>query len=250
MEPKAVAELYSLPLSLTEKVMKAIGDGQVLFLGVSGKIGAGKDTVAPLVAEGLGFTNASHLSFAKPLREEMNVVIEIVKKSSSVEEASKRVADQLEANNVQVAIEALYDEVKSGAVTNSYQRTPGTRTALQWWGTEVRRAQDENYWVKKAVRMAFDSMAEGGSIYVTDARFPNEADAITNVGGFLLRLVVSEEEQARRIINRDGDAPKKEALNHLSETALDDYSFDHLIDTDSMGLEGVVESAISMGRKQ
>lgn len=51
------------------------------------------------------------------------------------------------------------------------------RTLLQWWGTEYRRNQDEDYWVKQLVYTVGCEMPEFA--LVTDFRFPNEAKALT-----------------------------------------------------------------------
>jgi hypothetical protein len=53
---------------------------------------------------------------------------------------------------------------------------------------------------------------------ITDMRFPNEALAVKGRGGITIR------------INKQGVGP---ARNHISETALDDYDFDYVINNDS-----------------
>ena len=58
------------------------------------------------------------------------------------------------------------------------------RPFLQWWGTEFRRAEDPDYWVRH--------MPEPSRLHlnvVTDVRFQNEADWVTERGGLLVRIV-------------------------------------------------------------
>jgi hypothetical protein len=70
----------------------------------------------------------------------------------------------------------------------------------------------ENVWVNAL----FADYNENSRWIITDVRFPNEAEAIKKHGGIVIR------------INRDVDTN-----NHLSETALDDYEFDYVIDNNS-----------------
>jgi hypothetical protein len=60
------------------------------------------------------------------------------------------------------------------------------RTLLQWWGTDFRRAQDPDYWVK-ALFKTFDKLQPDIAL-VTDVRFPNEAAAIKAAGGYLVKV--------------------------------------------------------------
>ena len=54
---------------------------------------------------------------------------------------------------------------------------------------------------------------------ITDVRFPNEYDAIKSKGGIIIRVNRNESEI---ITNK-----------HVSETALDDYNFDYVINNNS-----------------
>ncbi len=79
------------------------------------------------------------------------------------------------------------------------------RTLLQWWGTEYRRKEDDNYWVK---RLAEQIELEKPQIaLITDMRFPNEMLFVKQYG-----------ETVR--VDRDGLPPS----THASETALADTS--------------------------
>lgn len=116
-------------------------------------------------------------------------------------------------------------------------KTPHLRRALQIWGTNVRRAQNANYWVDRTEEKIVKLLSCGVSVFVDDVRFPNEANLILERGGTLVRLDVSEEILSRRQRSRDsraarakgvsGDALKKAVRPtgtfHSSETALDEY---------------------------
>lgn len=238
-----IIEIYDIEKSVAEKALDNIQDKSVLFLSVSGKIGAGKDTVAPKVLERLGYEDATHQSFASPLRHEVNQVIEIIHSSNTLAEAMTEVGEKLKTKLHRAVVEELYEDVQSGIVTSSYQRTPSTRFALQQWGTQIRRAEDNNYWVKKAVPASLEVLASGYSVYITDSRFPNEADSIVSVGGSLVRLFVDKKSQRERIFSRDGIIPTDESLSHDSETAMDDYQFEITVDTVALNTEETINDA-------
>lgn len=91
------------------------------------------------------------------------------------------------------------------------------RQLLQKFGTEVGRSISPNLWVDCFINNYKTELEEGltKNWIVTDVRFENEANAIRENGGILIR------------INRNT------GLNdtHISETALDDYKdFDLVID--------------------
>jgi hypothetical protein len=87
----------------------------------------------------------------------------------------------------------------------------GIRGLMQRMGTEVGREMfGEDFWVN----LAMNRIPDGSKIVVADVRFKNEADAIKAAGGQVWRIV------------RDGVGP---ANDHISEIALDDYSFDAIV---------------------
>lgn len=86
------------------------------------------------------------------------------------------------------------------------------REFLQYFGTEVGRSIDKNLWIK-ALMYSYGRDKESHWI-IPDVRFPNEADAIRNVGGVLWK------------IEREGSG----AGNHISEKLIDDIMVDIIIE--------------------
>ncbi len=54
------------------------------------------------------------------------------------------------------------------------------RLLLQWWGTEFRRATDQNYWVNKVAQRIAEDKPE--IALITDVRFMNEVNFVRKYG--------------------------------------------------------------------
>lgn len=96
---------------------------------------------------------------------------------------------------------------------------PEVRALLQRAGTEAgRKVLGSNVWVDALFRGAADAPA----LVLTDVRFPNEAQAVADRGGVMIR------------IERPGVGPARDRMGrvHTSETALDDWNFDHTLVND------------------
>lgn len=99
------------------------------------------------------------------------------------------------------------------------------RKLQQWWGTDYRRQENEDYWVERTRERALVMYGETGRVPVfTDVRFPNEADMIRDHDGAIARIWAPI--SIRR--NRLGMEPPE----HESETAMDDYEVDVMVRSD------------------
>ena len=85
------------------------------------------------------------------------------------------------------------------------------REFMQFFGTDVMRKMYEPIWVNACIKKI--QQEQSGLAIIADVRFPNEAKAIEQAGGKVVRLT--------REIYED---------NHSSEVALDDYPFTDYID--------------------
>ncbi len=111
-------------------------------------------------------------------------------------------------------------------------KSPKIRRFLQILGTDVMRAYDDDVWVRHAMAEV-DRAVDLGREHVvfTDVRFPNEAEAIIERGGIIIRCDVSEWQRLARLAALYGDATP---AAHISETALDGFQPQTVIRTDTV----------------
>jgi len=111
------------------------------------------------------------------------------------------------------------------------------RRLLQFWGTELRRADDPEYWVKRGIALAEKIGAEEPRCLVvfTDVRFSNEADAIHRLGGMTAEVVAPESVRTERV--------GMKVPAHTSEEI--DFETDALIENGVDGAEPVVTPSMA-----
>jgi hypothetical protein len=167
-----------------------------MLIALSGYAGAGKDSFADVLVEDHGF---KRYAWADTLRLAAEALNPIVGWDEDAGSGPIRYKDALDTVGY-VRAKELYPEF---------------REVLQKLGTEVgRNLIDENVWVDATLARVERECGEGEDIVFTDTRFPNEADAVRQMGGHVVR------------VQRIG----VEAVNdHPSETSLDDYDFDAVI---------------------
>lgn len=124
-----------------------------VIIGVCGLIGSGKDEVANALVEHRGFTR---IAFGDALKEEIiknlhRTMSAYVNKVYGLLYADDKINDLLYKNK---------DEF--------------SRCLLQEYGTEIRRGDDPNYWVRKFV----DRAIKHDKVVVPDVRFDTEYECI------------------------------------------------------------------------
>lgn len=243
---------YDLKLNAIDEAFHNFDSHQALLLGFSGKIGAGKDSVAPLTFDALELPGAQVRtdSFSANLKNELNSVIDIIRASDGISDSVKEISNQHGVTRAEAAsvVQLIYTEIETGELLKAADRTLGSRLALQRWATEIRRFHDPLYWVKPVIQRTISAAAEGVSTQITDERFLTEAWGSLDAGGWLVRLDVTPEEQARRIMARDGIEVTETARNHVSETELDNFQhFSVRIQTDDYSSAESVARAAARG---
>lgn len=182
-----------------------------ILLGISGKVGAGKDEFSDIAVAEYGFIK---IPFALALKNEVKEFLQKYEVSFEDRNIWGTQKDKLE--------EFSFGD-KIGDVIEEHPWLAGKcsgitfRLLLQLWGTEYRRAENDNYWVEQTL----NASRGHHRVIMSDLRFQNEYDAIRNFGGATIRI--------NRVMEID---PSVEA--HSSETGLDHIRrWNYVIDNDS-----------------
>lgn len=190
------------------------------LVGIVGKIGSGKSTAAEVFVE----SGYKRIAFADYVKETLAEHLEIPLKWFYTEEGkntriteSPTVCDDglynvledwltcLAINNPWCQFEPAHNELYERADTTNYRdlHILTFRELLQYAGTELLRACDPGFHVKVTMEQI---KANPNERYVMDdVRFPNELEAVREVGGVVIKLL------------RNWDS----GATHASETALD-----------------------------
>lgn len=216
------------------------------IVGVSGKIGTGKNYLATALMKELNERGYStnEASFATPLKTELTSIISYIREHlvlGQEETVYAGVAEKYDMPYEQaiVIVDYITDDIQNETTPlDGYSRTEGIRRALQYLGTDVRRKVDDQYWVKRF----HQSVPTEDFVFVTDVRFANEADSVREHEGIIIRLEPPAEVVAERVNARDGVQYSQEAHQHISETALDNYPhFDLIISTSTFDTNKIVD---------
>jgi len=179
-----------------------------MIIGINGYAGSGKDTVGEIIRMQQRKENWEIKKFAGKLKEVASIILGIPKTMFEDQEFKKKTLPQMWSDH----------------------GLPMTiRDFLQRLGTDaLRQGLHPNTWVN-ALMIEYKQLhfagkdSEGADLFsypnwiITDCRFPNEATAIKNAGGVIIR------------VNRPGI----NAVNtHPSEVALDHWHFDYIIEND------------------
>jgi cytidylate kinase len=221
------------------------------IIGISGKIGSGKNYLADRLTEELYKADYTldTASFAAPLKAEMGQIVadfsvHVNESDDDIEHSIKALASvyNIPFPQMKTLLSYVKKELKANPQLDGYARSEGIRRGLQFLGTDIRRNQNDRYWVNKFYEQV---NLDVDFIFSTDMRFPNEADFVLDEGGVALRLEVPEEVIKERIEKRDGISYSEDAHKHISETALDDYPNFSIIVGETFDASEVLKEALN-----
>ncbi len=206
-----------------------------MILGLSGKASSGKDTVASML---------QHFQYTRNTEDYDNFDCwnnpawrHLVNKDCSLEIKKfaykvKLVASILTGIPVSKFEDQKFKQSILGMEWSSPTRTgleepfPGVRfmqqmsvrELLQKTGTDaIRNGLHQDAWVNAL----WADYQDGNKWIITDVRFPNEYDSIKEHGGIMIRLTRNDSSED----------------THISETALDNYKFDYVVDNEGLSLQ-------------
>lgn len=160
-----------------------------MIIGLSGKAGSGKDTVADIIRANTSLETKT-LAFGDAVKHITGEILEI----------DRETIERYKREDIPVSGFPI-------------------RVWLQKIGTLFREKVSYDYWISYVLDPAQATFGNWDNklIIITDVRYLNEANAIKNWGGKIIR------------VNRDVE----EKSSHASETELDNYKFDYIIDNNS-----------------
>ena len=163
-----------------------------MLIGLTGYAGSGKDTLADALVKLFGFRK---FSYSDELRNEVIAAFPGVTLEHLISPVWKEVPSNLlilaacrDKAFVEAVITAAYvDGTIPTALVEDQHAPLSPRQVQQWWGTEYRRKQDPDYWVKLA-RTAEKLRIQPANWVYPAVRFVNEVNDIHNHGGTIINV--------------------------------------------------------------
>jgi phosphomevalonate kinase len=184
------------------------------LIGLSGKLGSGKNYIAEKI-------------IAPYYKDKYNILIIGF---------GDQVKNELYARDLELTYDLLYDN-----------KTFESRKKLQEYATEYGRDKyNNNMWIR-GLDMQIETFCKRSPketlIIICDVRFINEADYIKNKNGILLRIESKERTIYRyqKESNNNPDNYNKISM-HMSETNLDNYKFDYIINNDNQSNDDLIKN--------
>ena len=167
----------------------------------------------------------------------MNVITISGKAGTGKDTLARELKKQIEqTNSHKVIIAHFADYLKYICRTffdwNGYKDDEG-RHLLQYVGTDIFRASDENFWVNSLFNVLKNLPQENLIVIIPDARFPNEIELTKQTFPNTLSIKVVRPDYS--------SALSLENQKHSSETSLDNYTFDFTF-TNHEGFDNLKQS--------
>ena len=201
----------------------------MIVIGLSGKARHGKGSVVQLaqilMQSGDNEREVRQVSFATALKETARYIVERTHMDKPMTDSLLGLPNSVAQEVCAMAAPLTLDDL--------VQKTPPGRKFLQFIGTEAfRKNVDDLYWVKRA-RDAISALPpETKIVFVPDVRFTNEADfVVKEMRGQIWRINRFNPDIDRTPFD-NGLTPEQKA--HPSETQLDDYKFDVVVNSTNM----------------
>lgn len=183
----------------------------MIIVGITGKAGSGKDTIADRLIARHGFKK---MSFAGPLKEVLLKMDPIIGMDPHSPGFTIKLSAALKECGGEDGVKKLFPEY---------------RRLLQKLGTEGIRSIDEQFWIKAAAKMIMAEPNDSRLVF-TDCRFPNEAKAIQEAGWRSNVLPLPGPTAELWTVHRNTARPGEVVEVHESEKYIGHMGEDYVID--------------------
>lgn len=215
--------------------------GMVLTIGLSGKLGSGKDTLGEAMlstAEQNGFS-VHRRAYSDALKEEAAdfltrhspfEIVQFIRQFAKDKDQGTRIINQLLSykNGLRTSLRD-YRGIPFPLIVeamNDRDRKEQYREWMIFWGTEYRRKNfGWDYWLGRVESYIVEKRATSNNLlfYIPDVRFLNEVQFTQeNLGGYMIRI------ERPDLVS---------SITHQSETELDGYKFFNMTVLNNRSLE-------------
>lgn len=239
---------YGVEESLSNKAAKILSVNPPLLLATSGKMASGKDTITKALILKLSEKNHSHVSLSTAMKEETQEALDRIRLSEDRNAAMEELLQyNITEDQAIKVMNLVYDFAKAEPHITTRDRTPWIRSLLQYWATDIRRAQDKNYWTNRTISNVAEIIASEEDIIITDIRVADEVERFQSIGFTIIRLDIDPQIQAQRLKGRDGLEIDPKAVSHPNEMALDNFDgFNIRIDNNDVSVDELVENIFKL----
>ena len=170
-----------------------------MIIGLIGRAGSGKDTVADFLVNNHDFTK---LSFGKILKDVISIIFGWDRELLE--------GDTLESREFRETIDEWWSKELGFSVT--------PRKMFQMIGTDVMRKHfNQDIWVLVLKKKLNDYSIKNKNIIITDIRFINEYNMVSEIGGKMIKIIRTN----------------MHTYNHSSENNIDNFKSDFIINNNS-----------------
>jgi dephospho-CoA kinase len=199
-------------------------------IALNGKMTSGKTTIAEYLRDHHGYTILSIGSMIKKvatlLIDNMPDLYAYLKEMVDDREMVDRLFFEITSAFDQEFDRAEWTKDETGA----YHKTQPYRKLTQMVATKVRDQLGKTVWTQFCIKEGEKLEKLGTKIVVDDLRLKEEKTLFEAGGYSIIRLHITKEAQAKRLLNIYGKIDE-EQLAHETEISLDNANFDLIIDT-------------------
>jgi len=241
---------YGVEESLASKASLRLATNPPILIATSGKMASGKDTITKALILKLSEQAHSHVSLSAAMKDEAQEALDRIRsfddKNGAIEGLFNFNISEYQAEEV---VNLVYDFAKAEPNVTTRDRTAWVRSLLQYWATDIRRAQDKNYWTNKTISNIAETIVTGQDVIITDIRVADEVERFQGIGFTIVRLDIDPKVQAERLRGRDGIEIDPKAVNHPNETALDDFKgFNIRVENNDVSVGELVDNIFNLYR--
>lgn len=218
-----------------------------MIIGINGYIGSGKDTVGNLIIAKAGYWAGTDddmkwfwydepwviKKFAGKLKEIASLMTGIpIEKFEDQDFKKSYMSSEWNVNGMPITVREFLQRLGTEAIRENVHDNAWVNALFADYKPVIRSYSEEATAMDGGYYNKVHHVEEWPNWIITDTRFPNEARAIKERGGIIIRVNRYVPLEMYHTLPNGGMTPDidKSIMRHASEISLDDWDFDYVID--------------------